>query len=308
VTRNPRIAALSGRDPYQLLGVRRDSPLEEIRRSYRRLMIEAHPDRGGDAALAALLNCALLVLERDRDAYDTTHPTARAEAADPWDDLPPDEPDEDDDPWTGAEAGFRAEPPPPPQPQPAPEPVVPVAVRKQGRPLSPWASLPAVLLYIVAGLLLFALLTVLAGGSTQPRALPDGIVRFTPAAAITITDGPAARGPSRPGGPPQPPSRTTFQDTGGTSICNRPSCSSAAGFGLGSTEVASPAVADQVWSGLARVVAASSRSPGIDRTSTASSAGSVVERLTANRVTAPDSSSRVATASTSAASPYFAVS
>ena len=76
----------------------------------------------------------------------------------------------------------------------------------------------------------------------------------------------------------------------------------------GATEVSSSAVADQVWSGLASVVASTTRRPGSERASTSSVTVSVSERLTANTATSPVSASRVATASTSAASPYFAVS
>ena len=59
-------------DHYRLLQVRRDASPEVISAAYRRLMRDAHPDRGGDAAYATRLNIAYEVLSDPdaRRAYD----------------------------------------------------------------------------------------------------------------------------------------------------------------------------------------------------------------------------------------------
>lgn len=59
-------------DYYRLLQVRRDASAEVISAAYRRLMRDAHPDRGGDAEYARWLNLAYETLSdaASRTAYD----------------------------------------------------------------------------------------------------------------------------------------------------------------------------------------------------------------------------------------------
>ncbi|MHB1017869.1 MAG: DnaJ domain-containing protein [Coriobacteriia bacterium] len=63
-------------DHYQLLQVRRDASAAVIAAAYRRLMRDAHPDHGGDAAHATRLNVAYETLSDParRARYDATLP------------------------------------------------------------------------------------------------------------------------------------------------------------------------------------------------------------------------------------------
>jgi len=69
-------------DHYRLLQVRRDASPGVISAAYRRLMKDAHPDRGGDAERAKQLNAAYATLSDPalRRAYDAVlppdHPTS----------------------------------------------------------------------------------------------------------------------------------------------------------------------------------------------------------------------------------------
>lgn len=65
-----RIDDLDGRDAYALLGVPTDAGPQEIAAAYKREMARAHPDRGGSAQRAQLVNCAYEVLTQYRDSYD----------------------------------------------------------------------------------------------------------------------------------------------------------------------------------------------------------------------------------------------
>lgn len=56
--RNPAEAPLDRRAALELLGLREGATEGDIRAAHRRRMREAHPDAGGDAALAARLNAA----------------------------------------------------------------------------------------------------------------------------------------------------------------------------------------------------------------------------------------------------------
>ncbi|MDN4595796.1 J domain-containing protein [Leifsonia virtsii] len=58
--------------PYEVLGVRPDAPLDELRRAYRRLLRETHPDTGGTAAAFQAVQEAweLIGDPEDRARYD----------------------------------------------------------------------------------------------------------------------------------------------------------------------------------------------------------------------------------------------
>jgi Protein of unknown function (DUF3631)/DnaJ domain len=62
-------------DYYRVLGVTKDATAEDIRRAYRRLAKEHHPDRGGDAGQFGQIRDAYAVLsdEARREAYDETY-------------------------------------------------------------------------------------------------------------------------------------------------------------------------------------------------------------------------------------------
>lgn len=66
--RAARPAAMSPREARELLGVRTDASLEEIREAHRRLISRVHPDTGGSDALATRVNMArdALVAELQR--------------------------------------------------------------------------------------------------------------------------------------------------------------------------------------------------------------------------------------------------
>lgn len=72
-------------DHYQLLQVRRDASAEVIAAAYRRLMKDAHPDRGGDGERARRLNEAYetLVDPSARRAYDASLPAEARHAVRP---------------------------------------------------------------------------------------------------------------------------------------------------------------------------------------------------------------------------------
>jgi len=63
---------IEGRDYYEYLGVERLAGDSEIKGAYRRLMIQNHPDRGGDEAVAKNINLAYEVLSDGdkRTTYD----------------------------------------------------------------------------------------------------------------------------------------------------------------------------------------------------------------------------------------------
>lgn len=72
-------------DHYESLQVRRDASTEVIAAAYRRLMKDAHPDRGGDGERARRLNEAYetLVDPSARRAYDASLPVEARHAARP---------------------------------------------------------------------------------------------------------------------------------------------------------------------------------------------------------------------------------
>lgn len=72
-------------DPYETLGVARDASQEDVKTAFRRKAASEHPDKGGDAARMAEINCAYETLgDADKRAeYDATGETdsaARLEA------------------------------------------------------------------------------------------------------------------------------------------------------------------------------------------------------------------------------------
>jgi molecular chaperone DnaJ len=60
------------RDYYEVLGVARDTPKDELKRAYRKLALQHHPDKGGDAEKFKELSEAYAVLsdEEKRRLYD----------------------------------------------------------------------------------------------------------------------------------------------------------------------------------------------------------------------------------------------
>jgi curved DNA-binding protein CbpA len=67
-----RIRELGGADPYELLSVDRLANRDAIVAAYRRRIVNAHPDRGGDEEAAKLIHLARDVLldPQLRDEYD----------------------------------------------------------------------------------------------------------------------------------------------------------------------------------------------------------------------------------------------
>lgn len=63
---------MADQDYYQLLGVSRSASADEIKRAYRKLAQEHHPDKGGDPERFKAINEAYQVLsnEQKRAAYD----------------------------------------------------------------------------------------------------------------------------------------------------------------------------------------------------------------------------------------------
>jgi hypothetical protein len=52
------LAALEDQDPYRILGVSPLDPADVIRKRYRQLALESHPDRGGSSERMAQINLA----------------------------------------------------------------------------------------------------------------------------------------------------------------------------------------------------------------------------------------------------------
>ena len=55
---------------YSILGVNFESTEKEIKKTYYKLSMEHHPDKGGDAKIFAQINEAYTVLTESRDEYD----------------------------------------------------------------------------------------------------------------------------------------------------------------------------------------------------------------------------------------------
>ena len=74
------------RDPYGVLGVRRQAPPDEIARAYRRAARATHPDGGGSGAGAERFQAVSDAYDVLRDpgrraGYDRRHPLPREQAA-----------------------------------------------------------------------------------------------------------------------------------------------------------------------------------------------------------------------------------
>jgi curved DNA-binding protein CbpA len=70
-------------DPYETLGVPRDAPPDEIRRTYRAKAKKAHPDAGGKSIAMAELSeaYAILISPERREQYDETGQTEKKDIA-----------------------------------------------------------------------------------------------------------------------------------------------------------------------------------------------------------------------------------
>ena len=55
-------------DPYAVLGVKREAGGAEIKTAYRRLMLQRHPDKGGDVEMAKQINAAYDMLTKKQPA------------------------------------------------------------------------------------------------------------------------------------------------------------------------------------------------------------------------------------------------
>lgn len=51
-------------DPYLILGLDAEASIHDLKSKYRQLMMENHPDRGGDPALCKKIIAAFTVLEK----------------------------------------------------------------------------------------------------------------------------------------------------------------------------------------------------------------------------------------------------
>ena len=65
-------------DPYRVLGVARDAQADTVKKKYRKLARELHPDRGGDPEKLKSVNAAYAIVgdEAKRKLYDEFGHTA----------------------------------------------------------------------------------------------------------------------------------------------------------------------------------------------------------------------------------------
>ncbi|MCW4386200.1 J domain-containing protein [Salinibacterium sp. SYSU T00001] len=82
--------------PYEVLGVAPTASHDELRRAYRRMLRETHPDTGGDAARFHAVQHAweLVGTPEDRAVYDSGRPTRGEQARATWAPAPPRRPSE----------------------------------------------------------------------------------------------------------------------------------------------------------------------------------------------------------------------
>ena len=55
---------MADKDFYEILGVAKNASDDEIKKSYRKLAMKHHPDRGGDEFQLQLINAAKEVLDK----------------------------------------------------------------------------------------------------------------------------------------------------------------------------------------------------------------------------------------------------
>jgi curved DNA-binding protein CbpA len=58
------------RSYYQILGLSNFASLDDIKRAYRALALQHHPDRGGDAEIMKTINVAYEFLVKNKERYD----------------------------------------------------------------------------------------------------------------------------------------------------------------------------------------------------------------------------------------------
>jgi hypothetical protein len=75
------LAALDKQDPYRVLGVSPYDTAEAIKKRYRELALEKHPDRGGSADAMRELNAAYEQVTRHRERAGVTGEAVPAQAA-----------------------------------------------------------------------------------------------------------------------------------------------------------------------------------------------------------------------------------
>ena len=66
---------------YQILGIPDRSPIEKIRRTYRSLALQHHPDRGGDSTKMVEINEAYHYLQLNKATYDEYFKPRRPQVA-----------------------------------------------------------------------------------------------------------------------------------------------------------------------------------------------------------------------------------
>jgi curved DNA-binding protein CbpA len=55
---------------YQLLGLPDFASIDDVKKAYRKLALQHHPDKGGDTAKMQQINLAYEVLSKEKDKYD----------------------------------------------------------------------------------------------------------------------------------------------------------------------------------------------------------------------------------------------
>ena len=55
---------------YQLLGLPDFASIDDVKKAYRKLALQHHPDKGGDIVKMQQINLAYEVLSKEKDKYD----------------------------------------------------------------------------------------------------------------------------------------------------------------------------------------------------------------------------------------------